>query len=112
MSIPKDAKCCEKIFDGWHYYSCKNKASIERDGKFYCKIHDPVRKEERETVRKQKMEERYEDKLKMMAISNPKYRIMERALELMCEDCGKKGFTAEEIKKFYLEQAEKELTKK
>ena len=37
-------RCCADVYDinGWHSHKCDRKASIERNGKFYCKTHDPV----------------------------------------------------------------------
>lgn len=34
-------RCCENVFDGWHHHPCSRKGVIERDGKWYCKQHDP-----------------------------------------------------------------------
>lgn len=43
MSEFKDKQCCEKVWGAgvWHTHQCKRKAVIEKDGKLYCKIHDP-----------------------------------------------------------------------
>ncbi len=32
--------------DGWRYDTCSRKATVEREGKGYCKQHDPVRRKE------------------------------------------------------------------
>jgi len=42
------ANCSAKVTprDSWgsfHQYQCKNRGSIEVEGKLYCKIHDPAR---------------------------------------------------------------------
>ena len=47
-----DTKCCVKVSDDSRYESfnphqCSGKPFIERDGKTYCKRHDPVRREEK-----------------------------------------------------------------
>ena len=35
-------KCSVMVyFDMWHDRQCKKPAIVERDGKWYCKIHDP-----------------------------------------------------------------------
>lgn len=35
-------QCQERVWDGkWHYYQCSKKSVVSRDGKSYCKIHDP-----------------------------------------------------------------------
>jgi uncharacterized Zn finger protein (UPF0148 family) len=44
MSVPVTARC-EASTPGWRGYhtkQCRNRAKIERDGKFYCGTHDPV----------------------------------------------------------------------
>lgn len=33
--------CAGKIFRGYRYYSCSNKASHEHEGTMYCKTHHP-----------------------------------------------------------------------
>ncbi|MFA4974910.1 MAG: hypothetical protein WC683_20090 [bacterium] len=34
-------KCSERIFRDYTHYPCQHPAVVERDGKWYCKIHDP-----------------------------------------------------------------------
>jgi uncharacterized Zn finger protein (UPF0148 family) len=43
-ATPKDAKCCAIPTTAWGYRPapCGNRAKVERNGKFYCGIHDPV----------------------------------------------------------------------
>lgn len=48
MSNPQDqsAPCCATVLagkDGWRtrYKSCSRKATVEREGKWYCRQHDP-----------------------------------------------------------------------
>jgi len=38
-----EKQCCEKIYDklNWNGYQCSKKAIVERNGKSYCKVHDP-----------------------------------------------------------------------
>jgi hypothetical protein len=37
-----DERCSAKIpFDTWHDAQCSKPAVVERNGKWYCKIHDP-----------------------------------------------------------------------
>jgi len=35
--------CSERVSDysGWHFYQCKRPVKVEREGKWYCTIHDP-----------------------------------------------------------------------
>jgi hypothetical protein len=42
----KMEKCSERVmgegqWGAFHTHQCKNKAVVERDGKWYCRIHDP-----------------------------------------------------------------------
>ncbi len=36
-------KCCEKVYRNYHYYPCGKPGKVERDGKWHCGVHDPVR---------------------------------------------------------------------
>lgn len=47
-----EEKCCKTVWTAgamkkerfiWHSRPCSRKAKVERDGRFYCGIHDPVR---------------------------------------------------------------------
>jgi hypothetical protein len=46
-------KCCAEISGGdmWHRPSCTRASKVERGGKFYCAIHDPVRVKEKHEQR-------------------------------------------------------------
>ena len=48
------AECSGKTYDGWHYHSCRRKATAERDGKWYCPSHDPINIEKREDAKESK----------------------------------------------------------
>jgi len=46
-------RCSARVsIDSWRFGQCSRKAIVERDGKWYCKIHDPeyikTKDEERE----------------------------------------------------------------
>ena len=48
-----DKKCCAVVYpkERWgafHGYQCTRKASVERNGKSYCKTHDPEERKKRE----------------------------------------------------------------
>lgn len=45
--------CSEQAagWNGWNSHPCRNKGKVERDGKWWCGIHDPVAKDEREAKR-------------------------------------------------------------
>ena len=38
-------RCCKEVSTrrGWHWYQCSRKGVVEREGKKYCKQHDPDR---------------------------------------------------------------------
>jgi hypothetical protein len=40
-------KCCKLVRDGFASFPCGRKAKVERDGKHYCGIHDPAKREAR-----------------------------------------------------------------
>jgi len=55
-------QCCQRVNDRgvWHRaHRCPYKGVIERDGKRYCRIHDPVKVLERRTAREEKWEADY-----------------------------------------------------
>lgn len=40
-------QCSAKTYENHSFYPCSRKGKIERDGKWYCKQHDPVEVERR-----------------------------------------------------------------
>lgn len=66
MAIIKDKYCDGDVLE---YFSerrlisgtkgCTNRAKVERNGKYYCLIHDPVRQKEREDKKDQKELEKF-----------------------------------------------------
>jgi hypothetical protein len=42
-------ECSELVWDsgGWRQSHCMKSATVERDGKWYCGIHDPLKVQER-----------------------------------------------------------------
>lgn len=47
-------KCCKLVSHGWRYFGCSRNGSIEHDGKFYCKQHDPVEVAKRSEARSER----------------------------------------------------------
>jgi len=47
-------ECSERIWQNWHTYNCSKKPIVEKDGKNYCKIHDPAYKANKELERELK----------------------------------------------------------
>lgn len=59
-------KCCEQVYSGSPYfpYTCGKTAKVERDGKHYCGIHDPVRLAEKRRRNQKAWDAEYEAKKK------------------------------------------------
>lgn len=51
-------KCCAEVWGRYDYHKCSRAGRVERDGKWYCKQHDPV---EVERKRKESQELRSEE---------------------------------------------------
>ena len=52
-------KCCGTVFDrGWPH-PCSKTAKVERSGKWYCGIHDPVAREEKQKKQHAKWAEQW-----------------------------------------------------
>lgn len=41
------------LYKDWHAYQCPKNATVFREGKWYCRIHDPVYKTEKWEKRKE-----------------------------------------------------------
>ena len=74
-------RCCKHIFTGerWDFsgHQCSRKGIIEKDGKLYCKIHDP----EAEQKRRKEQQEKWDAERK---VENAKRR-RKSAIEKACE---------------------------
>ena len=62
-------ECSEKVYpnDQWgafHPHPCKIKAVIDRAGKSYCRLHDPVEKEKKEKERRKQYDKEWAQKEK------------------------------------------------
>ena len=47
-------RCEERVSrqgDYWHTYQCSREAVVERNGKWYCKVHDPQYRAQKQKVR-------------------------------------------------------------
>ncbi len=58
-------RCCKQILNAgmWSsYHQCSRKSVVERDGKHYCKIHDPVLRSEKQAATHAKWSEEMEKK--------------------------------------------------
>jgi len=89
-------KCQGRVLGsgGWHSYQCGNKPKVERDGKLYCGVHDPIRLQKK---REEKQKEWKEEYRKKEAIWDRR-RIMEKYFE---------GVSTEEIENMIKKREEK-----
>lgn len=54
-------QCCRRVFSSGSFrgHLCTKPATVERDGKFYCRTHDPEEEAKRHAKRSKKMEEEW-----------------------------------------------------
>jgi hypothetical protein len=54
-------QCSESIYDSYtmRFHRCSRSGSIERDGKHYCKRHDPVAIAEKRKAKKEKDDQKW-----------------------------------------------------
>lgn len=48
MSERDKEQCSQERMSGYHLVQCRKTATVERDGRHYCAIHDPERRRERD----------------------------------------------------------------
>ena len=61
-------RCCKKVFDGSFSVrgsQCSRNGVVERDGKHYCRQHDPVAKEEARIKKHAEYRQRGEELMKV-----------------------------------------------
>lgn len=53
MGMADKHQCCALVYgsDAWRSFPCSRAGTIEREGKWYCKMHDPVAKKERDDAK-------------------------------------------------------------
>lgn len=70
----------------WGLYQCSKNATVKRNGKYYCTIHDPIKIEERQKAEKTKWDKEWKDKMM-------KYEYEDLAVKY----CKKLGLTTEQL---------------
>src|SRR3990167_595936 len=96
-------QCCQRVNDRgvWHRaHQCPYKGVIERDGKRYCRIHDPVKVLERRTAREEKWEADYRARADQYARSSDVVRAAtarEQALNARLKQAEKLAAAVREI---------------
>ncbi len=88
-------KCCAHKWSGWHRIQCSKNGKIEREGKYYCGIHDPVAIEAKSKARNAKWNAEWRAKADTQAAAATKQKELERnaARYLFLRDAafGKRG---------------------
>jgi len=81
-------RCSAKVlYDSWGYrHQCLHNAKVERDGKWFCPIHDPVRLAEKRAAQEAKRDEKHKTQEALFA----RLDALQRAT---------KGLTTEELTK-------------
>lgn len=61
--------CCATSYSGSSFFGhkCGKTANVERDGKHYCGIHDPVRRSENQQAKREQWRAEYQAKQKQWA---------------------------------------------
>ena len=62
MTTDNDTQCCATFYPNGSYHrsQCSRKGSVERDGKWYCKTHDPEAVKKRDEMREKRYEYKWE----------------------------------------------------
>ncbi len=77
MKYTKGERCSARCYDptGFgHYYPCTRKAVVERDGKPYCKVHDPEYIGAKNAERTAKFNKRWAEKTAYAELQNTTIR--------------------------------------
>lgn len=88
-------QCCQPVWDNFHKGQCQRNGVIERDGKWYCKQHDP------EAVKAKEEAKRAQWRAEQDAALAHRRRV--KAALKLCE-----GFTTEELESGTLEIRKKQ----
>lgn len=68
-------KCCGQRWFHFSWVSCGKTGKTERDGKFYCGRHDPVRRKEKEDARSAKFETERAERKRLAATAERRKRM-------------------------------------
>jgi hypothetical protein len=82
--------CCKKISnrDAWHpvYHTCGKPAKVEVDGKHYCGIHDPIKRERREQERQQGRDAEWQESRRIQRLHNASQDMLD-TLQFLIHNC-------------------------
>jgi uncharacterized Zn finger protein (UPF0148 family) len=76
-----ERRCCEKISDTYGFQQCRNPAKVERDGKLYCGVHNPVRVDARRAEADRKGRNKDLEREKVAAEQRARAEIVTAAIE-------------------------------
>ena len=84
-----EQRCIAKVYpkDQWgsyHPYQCSKKGTVERDGKWYCKVHDPEYRKAKIEARLNRMNAQFEAAKKQRTLEAAS-KDMYKALKLFVE---------------------------
>jgi hypothetical protein len=81
-----DQSCVKRVVDGYHAYPCGKKGKVERGGKWYCGMHDPIKLAERRSAKDAERNARWarEDAIRELnrAVNNAEAALEEAVLQV------------------------------
>jgi len=86
-----EGKCCETVYapGAWRSHICGKKAKVEVNGKLYCGIHDPIKRNRIDAERKVA----YDAKWERNRLISEKSRLLEGLGKLMITTVANNGDT-------------------
>lgn len=86
--------CSGKVYrgtDGWRgrYDPCSKRAKVERDGVWYCGVHDPVARKEKDDKRHTEWKQRQQTELKATRFKYAAQELCEGVDDVVLKDLGR-----------------------
>ena len=78
-------RCSAEVCAGWRSWTCRHPPKVERNGKSYCGIHDPVRLKERAAKRGPSKFQREIEQMHRDAEELKRLKACEEALRVLVE---------------------------
>ena len=88
-------KCVARVGGGFDRHGCTRYATAEVDGKHYCTIHNPIKRKEKDEIRRKQWEKEWADSRERIAYESAAIQY-----------CRKKGLTVEQLNDAILGAAE------
>lgn len=87
--------CCARVFRNDSPWTksepCKKKATVERDGKHYCGIHDPVSRQEKQEARNAKLRKKMDEEMRISRIKSAAPDLLEALQRVLKAGRGTSG---------------------